>query len=224
VHWAHRVRDRFPDGQLYMDLRGYATGSPLRPVEALARFLPALGVPARDVPVDVEQAAGLYRSLLAGRRMLVLLDNAGHPDQVRPLLPGSPGCLVLVTSRDHLGGLVARDGAVGLTLDVLTGDEAHALLTRLLGADRVAAEPAAVAELAGLCGHLPLALRIAAAKLTTYPRWSIADYTAGTGSRGSRWRATRTPRCGPRSTCRTPPCPPTRAGCSGCWAWYRART
>lgn len=173
VHWAHRVRDRFGDGQLYVNLRGYAAGEPVRPIDALARFLHALGVPAEQVPTDVEEAAALYRSVLADRRMLVLLDNAHHPDQVRPLLPGAPGCLVLVTSRDALTGLVARDGARGLRLDVLTEDEARALLTYLLGADRVHAEERAARELAELCAHLPLALRITAANLGDH---TLAEY------------------------------------------------
>jgi DNA-binding SARP family transcriptional activator/Tfp pilus assembly protein PilF len=176
VHWAHQVRDRFPDGQLYVNLRGYAAGPPLRPIEALARFLQALGVPAEEIPVDEEDAAGLYRSLLAGKRTLVLLDNAHHPDQVRPLLPGSAGCLVLITSRDQLGGLVARDGAIQMSLEALTPPEAGSLLSHLLGDDRVRAEPAAVGELAALCGYLPLALRIAAANLNTRPQRTIADY------------------------------------------------
>ncbi|MEN3358003.1 MAG: hypothetical protein V7637_1985 [Mycobacteriales bacterium] len=178
VHWAQQVRSRFPDGQLYINLRGYDQGPPLRPIEALARFLHALGVRAEQVPVDLEEAASLYRSLLADRRMLILLDNAGHPDQVRPLLPGSPGCLVLVTSRDQLAGLVARDGARRLTIDVLTPAEAGTLLRRTLGADRVAAEPAAAAELARLCAYLPLALRIAAANLTGRPTDTVAGFVA----------------------------------------------
>lgn len=170
VHWAHRVRDRFSDGQLYVNLRGYASGTPMRPIDALARFLHALGVPAEQVPTDVEEAAALYRSVLADRRMLVLLDNAHHPDQVRPLLPGAPGCLVLVTSRDALTGLVARDGARGLRLDVLTAAEATALLTHLLG-DRVHQEE--TAELARLCAYLPLALRITAANLGEH---TVSEY------------------------------------------------
>ncbi len=192
VHWAHRVRGRFPDGQLHVNLRGHAAGPPLRPIDALAAFLLALGVPAEDVPVSEEAAAGLYRSLLAGRRMLILLDNAAHPGQVRPLLPGSPGSLVLVTSRADLAGLIARDGAVRVRLDALAAAEARALITTLLdgsppGAQtaartgapsgpRTGAEPAAVGELARLCGYLPLALRIAAANLSTHPHWRIADY------------------------------------------------
>jgi tetratricopeptide (TPR) repeat protein len=176
VHWAHQVRDRFPDGQLYVNLRGYAAGPPLRPIEALAHFLQALGVPAEEIPVDEEDAAGLYRSLLAGKRTLVLLDNAHHPDQVRPLLPGGAGCLVLITSRDQLGGLVARDGAIRMSLEALTPPEAAGLLAHLLGDDRMRTEPAAVGELAALCGYLPLALRIAAANLNNRPQRTIADY------------------------------------------------
>jgi DNA-binding SARP family transcriptional activator len=188
VHWAHRVRERFPDGQLYVNLRGYAAGEPLRPVEALAGFLVTLGVPAEEVPTEDEPAAALYRSLLAGKRMLVLLDNARAADQVRPLLPGSPGCLVLVTSRDRLGGLIARDGAIRLDLDALTVDESVALLTRLLGPRRAAGEPAAVAELARRCDHLPLALRIAGANLAAHPVRRIAAYAAELAG-GDRLRA-----------------------------------
>jgi DNA-binding SARP family transcriptional activator/Tfp pilus assembly protein PilF len=181
VHWAHRVRGRFPDGQLYVNLRGYAPTPPASPIEALAGSLRALGVAAEQVPVDLDEAAGLFRTQLADKRMLVLLDNARDPDQVRPLLPGSPGCLVVVTSRDRLGGLVAKEGARRLTLDVLTPDEARDLLGRLLGETRVHAEPAAAAELARVCAHLPLALRIAAANLADRPQRSIAGYVAELG-------------------------------------------
>ncbi len=185
VHWAHSVRDRFPDGQLYVNLRGYGGGEALRPIEALARFLRALGVPADKVPTDVDEATAMYRSLLSGKRMLVLLDNAHSAEQVRPLLPGTSGCLVMVTSRDQLTGLVALDGAKRLTLDVLNPDEATALLGRLVDADRVRAEPDAVAELARLCAHLPLALRIAAANLAGRPRDTVAAY-AGELEAGNR--------------------------------------
>lgn len=177
VHWAHRVRDRFGDGQLYADLRGYAERPPVRPAAALARFLRALGVSHSEIPSDVDEAGALYRSRLAGRRFLVLLDNAHTHEQVRPLLPGSPGCLAIVTSRDQLAGLVARDGATVLRLDPLSGEEAGALLPHLLGPDRIAAEPAAAVELARLCGNLPLALRIAAANLSAHPHTTIAAYT-----------------------------------------------
>jgi DNA-binding SARP family transcriptional activator len=176
VHWAHRVRDRFGDGQLYVDLRGRADGPPVRPIEALARFLRALDVPPEQIPSDVDEAGALYRSLLARRRVLVLLDNAHDAEQVRPLLPGHPHCIALVTSRDRLGGLIARDGATPLPLDALTGGEARALLARLLGGARVADEPAAVADLAAVCDNLPLALRIAAANLSARPRTGIAGY------------------------------------------------
>jgi DNA-binding SARP family transcriptional activator/Tfp pilus assembly protein PilF len=176
VHWAHRVRDRFADGQLYVDLRGYATGDPLRPIDALAGFLRALGTPAEQVPVQVEDAAGMYRSLLADRRVLVLLDNARDAEHVRPLLPGTPGCLALVTSRVRLTGLVARDGATRVSVGVLTADGAGALLAHLLGVDRSTAEPVAVADLAQACAYLPLALRIAAANVLDRADQSVTGY------------------------------------------------
>ncbi|MGC9670434.1 AfsR/SARP family transcriptional regulator [Planosporangium sp. 12N6] len=176
VHWAHRVRDKFPDGQLYVNLRGHAPTPPLRPIDALAGFLRALGVPAEAVPTDPDEAAALYRSVLADRRVLVLLDNAAGAEQVRPLLPGNAECLALITSRTDLAGLVAFDGGHRLRLDVLAADEALALLALLLGRDRVAAEPDASAELARLCAYLPLALRIAAANLPDAE--SLAAYAA----------------------------------------------
>jgi DNA-binding SARP family transcriptional activator len=176
VHWAHRVRQRFPDGQLYLNLRGHAAEQPLDPAEGLVRFLLALGCPANQIPSDTDQAAEAFRSLLADRRVLVVLDNADGPDQVRPLLPGSPGCMVLVTSRSRLGGLVARDGAYPVALDGLDDDEACGLVERLLGTDRVTAERDAVRQLAVLCGRIPLALRIAAANLRCRPWDSIGDH------------------------------------------------
>jgi DNA-binding SARP family transcriptional activator/tetratricopeptide (TPR) repeat protein len=179
VHWAHRVAERFAGGQLYVSLQGHTPGPPVRPLQALAGLLRALGVPADAVPVELDEAATLYRSLLAGRRMLVVLDNAANAEQVRPLLPGSPGSLVLLTSRDRLTGLVATHGVHRLTLGVLTPAESVALLARMLGADRVNREPEAAAELAQICGRLPLALRIAAANLTDRPARSIADHVAG---------------------------------------------
>lgn len=178
VRWAHRVKDRFPDGQLYVDLRGYGPGTPLRPIEVLVRFLVALGVPPAQITSDEDTAAAMYRSQLAGRRMLMLLDNANHPDQVRPLLPSSCGCLVLVTSRDQLAGLVAKDGASRLALDTFTPSETQQLLTRLLGSERAQREPEALTRLAALCGYLPLALRIAAANLIVEPGTTITEYAA----------------------------------------------
>jgi DNA-binding SARP family transcriptional activator/Tfp pilus assembly protein PilF len=176
VHWARRVAEQFPDGQLHIDLRGYAPGPPVRPIEALSGFLRALGVPASHVPVDEAEAAALYRSLMADRRMQVVLDNASSEAQVRPLLPAGAGCLVLVTSRSRLGGLIARDGAHSLTVDVLSPAEAQALLADVIGHDRVHGEADAAAELAELCAYLPLALRIAAANLTYHPQRRIRDY------------------------------------------------
>jgi DNA-binding SARP family transcriptional activator/tetratricopeptide (TPR) repeat protein len=165
VHWAHRVRHRFPDGQLHVDLRGYAQASPVEPIEALSRLLHGLGVAPATVPLDVVDAAAVYRTLLADRRVLVVLDNAGTAEQVRPLLPGGGACMVVITSRNRLDGLVALDGARQLTLDALAPDESLALLAHVLGEQRVAAERDRAEELAGLCAHLPLALRIAAANM-----------------------------------------------------------
>ncbi|MQA88539.1 MAG: tetratricopeptide repeat protein [Streptosporangiales bacterium] len=178
VHWAHRVAGSFPDGQLYVDLQGYGSGPPLRPLQALAGLLRALGVPADNVPVEPDEAARTYRSLLAGRRMLVVLDDVLDAEQVRPLMPGSPGCVVVTTSRDRLTGLVATHGAYQLVLDVLAPEDAVAVLARVLGDDRAAAEPEAAEELAQACGRLPLALRIAAANLTGRPGQSIAGHLA----------------------------------------------
>ncbi len=175
VHWGHRMRSRFPDGQLHVNLRGYALSPPMRPAQALTHFLRSLGV--TNIPVDVDEATALYRTLVSDKRMLILLDNAVSAQQVRPLLPASPGCVVLVTSRDRLDGLVAVNAARRVTLDVLPADEALALLERMLGS-RVATEPVAAAELASLCACLPLALRIAAAHLASRPGRSIAEHVA----------------------------------------------
>ncbi|MGW5053444.1 tetratricopeptide repeat protein [Actinokineospora sp. NPDC004072] len=184
VHWAHRVRERFPDGQLSVDLRGYAARRPPSTHEVLVRFLHALGVPPERVPVDVDEAIGLYRTMLAGRRVLVLLDNAAAAEQVRPLLPGAAGCFVVVTSRDRLTGLTARDGAQSIPLDVLAPAESVDLLGGLLGAVRARREAQAAAELADTCGHLPLALRIAGANLAVRPGDSVADHTRELRARG----------------------------------------
>ena len=174
VHWAHRVAGRFPDGQLYLDLRGFDPGGQaLDPAEAVRRFLDALGVAAQRIPAQADAQAALYRSTLAGRRMLVLLDNARDVAQVRPLLPGVPGCMVVVTSRNQLTGLVAAAGAHPLTLDPLAAEEARDVLTRRIGADRVAAEPDAAEEIVARCARLPLALVVVAARAATHPRLSL---------------------------------------------------
>jgi DNA-binding SARP family transcriptional activator len=161
VRWAHRVRAAFPDGQLYVNLRGYDAEQPVAAADALAWFLTALGVRGPDIPLEIDEWAGRYRSELAGRRMLVLLDNAASVEQVRPLLPGTGSCLVLITSRDSMPGMVAVHGAERLNLDLLPLPDAVGLLGRLIGA-RVDREPAAAADLAAACARLPLALRIAA--------------------------------------------------------------
>jgi DNA-binding SARP family transcriptional activator/tetratricopeptide (TPR) repeat protein len=178
VHWAHRAASRFPDGQLFVNLRGHDAGPPVTPAVVLGQFLRALGVTTDQIPHDTEERAALYRSVLAERRMLVVLDNASDADQVRPLLPGSPACLTLVTSRDDLRALTVTHGARGLRLDVLRHDDALALLTGVLGAERARAETGNLAELARLCGHLPLALRIAAANLAVRPAQTIAGQVA----------------------------------------------
>ena len=178
VQWAHRHRGEFPDGQLYVNLAGYAPAPPLPPERALAGFLRALGVPAERIPPECDEAAALYRSLLADRRVLVVLDNARGPDQVRPLLPGGAGCLTLITSRDRLAGLAVREGARLLPLGVLRAGEALEVLAGVLGADRVGADPDAAADVAELCAFLPLALRIAAAHLTRQARQPVSGLAA----------------------------------------------
>jgi len=179
VRWAHRVAAEFPDGQLYVNLRGFDPAGPmLDPAEALRGFLTALGTPAERIPAGQAAQAGLYRSLLAGKRVLVLLDNARDVEQVRPLLPGSPGCLVLVTSRDQLTSLMVLEGARTLTLDLLSADESRDLVVRRLGASRAEAEPEAVGEIVARCAGLPLALSIACARAAAYPDFPL-DKLAG---------------------------------------------
>jgi DNA-binding SARP family transcriptional activator/Tfp pilus assembly protein PilF len=179
VHWAHRNAGLFPDGALYANLRGFdPTGSPMAAGAVVRGFIDALGVPAARVPSGPEAQAGLYRSLLSGKRMLILLDNARDADQVRPLLPGTPGCLVLITSRDQLAGLVAVDGAHSLTLDLLAPHEARDLLAGRLGDERADAEPGTVDELIELCARLPLALNITAARAAARPGFPLAVFAA----------------------------------------------
>jgi DNA-binding SARP family transcriptional activator/tetratricopeptide (TPR) repeat protein len=179
VRWAHRVAARFPDGQLYVNLRGFDPGGlALEPSEAIRGFLEAFAVPVARIPADLDAQAGLYRSVLAGRRVLVVLDNARDVEQVRPLLPGSPGCAVIVTSRSHLTGLVAADGAYGLTLGLLPAADARDLLARRLGPERVTREPAAVDDIIAGCARLPLALAVAAAGAAASPGFPLAVFAA----------------------------------------------
>jgi DNA-binding SARP family transcriptional activator/Flp pilus assembly protein TadD len=177
VQWAHQVAERFPDGQLYVNLHGYDPEQPVAPADALAALMRSLGVPGPDIPVETEERSARYRSLLAGRRMLIVLDNAREAVQVRPLLPGSSGCVTVVTSRDSLAGLVARDGAVRLDLDLLPATEAAGLLRALIG-KRAAEDPDTTFALAEACCQLPLALRVAAELAAARPAVPLADLAA----------------------------------------------
>jgi tetratricopeptide (TPR) repeat protein len=176
VRFAHRIAGRFPDGQLHANLRGFdPQQSPLTPAEVLDHFLRSLGIAPAQIPTGVDARARLYRSVIADRRILLLLDNAATAAQVRPLLPANNRCLALVTSRNRLSGLVARDGARRLTVDVLNPAEAVSLLAAIAGNDRIAADPQAAAELARLAGHLPLALRIVGERLSSRTHLSLQD-------------------------------------------------
>ncbi|MEV6648676.1 tetratricopeptide repeat protein [Amycolatopsis sp. NPDC051371] len=178
VHWAHRVQHRFADGTLYMNLRGYGPGEPAPPAEVLDGFLRALGVRADAMPQNVDALSARYRSLLAGLQMLIVLDNANGAEQVRPLLPGTAGCVVVVTSRDSLTGLVVTESATRLTLDLLSPGESVALVQEIIDSQRGVAEPAAVRELIRLCARLPLALRIAASRVSAATATTVADVVA----------------------------------------------
>ncbi|NBE81268.1 AfsR/SARP family transcriptional regulator [Micromonospora rubida] len=179
MHWAHRIAHRYPDGQLYVNLRGFdLDGRAVPPAEALRGFLAALHVPPQRVPTDLPGQSALFRSLLAGRRVLVLLDNARDDEQVRPLLPGSPGSLVVVTSRNRLTGLVVSDGARPVTLDLLAPAESRELLGRRLGRSRAGTEPVALNEIVRRCAGLPLALAIVAARAVGQPDVPLAALAA----------------------------------------------
>ncbi len=180
VRWAHRVADRFPDGQLYVNLRGYDPDRPVPPADVLAAFLRVLGLDGAAVPGELAERAARYRTLLAGKRMLVLLDNAHSVDQVRDLLPGASSCLTLVTSRHALPALVARHGAVRVRLDLLSPAEAVSLLRALIGG-RVDAEPEQAVTLAQRCARLPLALRVAAELAGSRSLSSLAQLVAELG-------------------------------------------
>ncbi|WP_415952498.1 AfsR/SARP family transcriptional regulator [Streptomyces sp. KLOTTS4A1] len=175
-HWARQAAPRYPDGQLHVNLRGFApSGRPLRTGDAIRRFLSAFGVPPARVPADPEAQVALYRSLVADRRLLIVLDNARDAEQVRPLLPGGPGCAVLITSRNRLTGLAVTHPASLVGLDVLDPAEARELLVRRLGDARVTAEPEAAADLIASCGRLPLALGVVSARAAAYPERSLDD-------------------------------------------------
>ncbi|MEU8783355.1 BTAD domain-containing putative transcriptional regulator [Streptomyces sp. NPDC048637] len=178
VQWAHQHAGAFPDGQLFADLRGFGEGDEAPPAEILRDFLLALGTPPERVPGSAQAASALFRSLVAERRLLVVLDNARSSAQVRPLLPGGRHCATVVTSRSRLDGLVATDCARPVGLQTLGHEEGAALLGAMLGPERVAEDPAAARELVDLCDGLPLALRAAAAQLTARPRWRLARLAA----------------------------------------------
>jgi tetratricopeptide (TPR) repeat protein/transcriptional regulator with XRE-family HTH domain len=179
LQWARLAREHFHDGELYIDLHGYDPDQgPMDASEALRMCLSALGIAPEHAPTSVQERSALYRRLLSGRRMLVILDNARTSQQVRPLLPGSPTCMALITSRNNLGGLAVRDGMQRLTLDVLTAREARLLLTRAIGSQRATAEPGALAALAELCGHHPLALLIVAERVRATPQCRLASAVA----------------------------------------------
>ncbi len=179
IRFARQAAAHFPDGQLYANLRGFdPSGAPAEPETALRGFFEALGVPATRVPASLEQQTALFRSMLDGKRMLLLLDNARSTEQVRPLLPASPGCMVVITSRTQLTGLVAAEGARPLPLDLLSAADASELLTHRMGPERVAAEPAAAAELVEQSARLPLALSVTCARAVTRPGAPLADLAA----------------------------------------------
>ncbi|WP_328760349.1 AfsR/SARP family transcriptional regulator [Streptomyces sp. NBC_00271] len=179
VHWAHRIVRHFPDGTLFVNLRGFdAQGTPLDPADVIRLFLDALGVPPSQVPADPQAQVSLYRSLLADRRVLIVLDNARDTEQVRQLLPGTPSCLVLVTSRSQLQGLVARSGAHPLALGLMPPSEAKEVLIRRVGVARVTADSRAADDIVRLCGRLPLALAIVAARASMYPHFPLSAISA----------------------------------------------
>ncbi|WP_158850368.1 AfsR/SARP family transcriptional regulator [Saccharothrix deserti] len=179
LHWAHRHADRFPDGQLFVDLRGFSPeGEPMEPAVAVRGFLDALGVDPGRIPVEPHAQAALFRSLVADKRMLIVLDNAADTTQITPLLPGSRTCTVVLTSRNRLPGLITGHSAQHVSLDVLTDSEARALLADRLGTGRVDAEPAAVEKLVRVCGGFPLALSIIAAHAHTRPHLLLAAVAA----------------------------------------------
>lgn len=187
LHWAHAVRPHFPGGELYANLRGYAVGSPVSPERVLGQFLADLGVPAAQVPVEQERREAMFRSLLADQHMLLILDNAAHSAQVRPLLPGASGCLVVVTSRDDLSGLVVQQGALRVNLTTLPKRDAVALLRVATAQYRARDRRADLEELAGLCARLPLALRIAAERAAGRPSMPLGELIGDLRDESALW-------------------------------------
>ncbi|MFF4903176.1 ATP-binding protein [Streptomyces sp. NPDC001068] len=170
VHWAHQEAERFPDGQLYVNLRGFdEQAQPLDPGEALGGFLGALGVPSTDLPAGTKERSALFRERVASLRLIVVLDNARGEEHVRPMLPLAPGCLTIITSREHMSGLAATEGAALIALEVWSETESLTALAARIGGERVRAEPRAAAELVGLCGGLPLAIAVLGAQLSMSP-------------------------------------------------------
>ena len=187
IHWARQISERFPDGQLYVNLGGFDSHrAPMQPAEVIRGFLDAFQVPAEMIPISLEAQTALYRSLLADKRVVVVLDNARDTEQVRPLLPGSSTCLVIVTSRNQLAGLVAEASALPINLDVLSYGEATALLGRQLGEERVKAEPEAVTDVIKHCAQLPLALVIVAARAAEHPGFPLQALATELGDEESR--------------------------------------
>src|SRR5918999_1801590 len=178
VHWAHTVGDRFPDGTLYLDLRGHGGQAPRAPEEVLEEFLRDLDVPLESIPAELDARARLFRSVLHRRRMLIVLDDAASAEQVLPLLPASPGCAVIVTSRNRLSQLAVRQGACSIPVGLLPAPEATELLRLIVGESRTRTEPKAAADLVGKCAGLPLALRIVAERLAVHTHLDLADIAA----------------------------------------------
>lgn len=176
LRWAHEIADHFPDGQLYLDMHPFRAGGPMNADQALVTLLHSLGVAQDEVPVDRASREARYRSLLAGKRVLVLLDHVPDAHQVRPLLPATSGCLTLITSRNRLSSLVAKEGAHRIELSPLAPEAARQVLVSVIGADRVRGHGADLNELANICGRLPLALRIAAVNLADNPHQEVAEY------------------------------------------------
>jgi tetratricopeptide (TPR) repeat protein len=175
LHWAQHIRPAFPDGDLYVDMGGYGATAPLSSEQALDAFLRSLNVDPERIPVDVTERVALYRSMLGDKRVLVVIDNVSSVRQVRDLLPGSPRCLAIVTSRSSLASLVAREGATRVTLDVLTPEDSVRLLAEIIGDERVELEPAAAARITALCSYLPLALRVVAERVAGRPHLPLTD-------------------------------------------------